>query len=214
MKTNSLKLNNFSLAFGDNVLFKNLDYEFLPGIYIFSGPSGVGKSSLMRCIAGLNTDYSGSIILNDEIMTGTTPKIHMVHQHYTSFPWLDIVANTLMVFKGHKVKVTKDTKKYAKEVLIQLGLEEHLKKKPHQLSGGQNQRVSIASALINNMSPVILYDEMTSALDEKNSYRVVNLIKEHQRQNQNIVIVITHEAHVAKALGGTRVEFTEKWRIR
>ena len=82
------------------------------------------------------------------------------------------------------------------------------------MSGGQNQRVSIASALINNMSPVILYDEMTSALDEKNSYRVVNLIKEHQRQNQNIVIVITHEAHVAKALGGTRVEFTEKWRIR
>ena len=214
MKTNSLKLNNFSLAFGDNVLFKDLDYEFLPGIYIFSGPSGVGKSSLMRCIAGLNTDYSGSIILNDEIMTGTTPKIHMVHQHYTSFPWLDIVANTLMVFKGHKVKVTKDTKKYAKEVLIQLGLEEHLKKKPHQLSGGQNQRVSIASALINNMSPVILYDEMTSALDEKNSYRVVNLIKEHQRQNQNIVIVITHEADVAKALVGTRVEFTENWRIR
>lgn len=213
MEINSLKLENFSFAYGKNLLFKNLNYEFTPGIYIFSGPSGVGKSTLMRCIAGLNTDYSGSIILNGETLKKTSPKVHMVHQHYTSFPWLNVLDNTLMVFKGHKIKITKELKQNAIDVLTRLGLEEHIKKKPHQLSGGQDQRLSIASALVNYMSPVILYDEMTSALDEDNDYIVSELIKAHQRQFQNIVIVITHEAHVARELGGKVINFTENWRI-
>lgn len=213
MEQNSLKLENFTLSFGDNLLFKNLNYEFTPGIYIFSGESGVGKSTLMRAIAGLNTNYSGSIILNGKTLNTTTPDVHMVHQHYTSFPWLNLVDNTLMVFKGHKVKVTKEMRKNAEEILTTMGLGEHLNQKPYQISGGQDQRLSIASALVNYMSPVILYDEMTSALDEKNDYLIADLIKSHQKQYQNIVIVITHEQHVARALGGTTIEFTKEWRI-
>ena len=137
----------------------------------------------------------------------------MVHQHYTSFPWLNAVDNTLMVFKGHKVKVTSELRQNAIDVLTELGLDEHIRKKPHQLSGGQDQRLSIASSLVNYMSPVILYDEMTSALDEENDFKVAELIKAHQKQYQNIVIVITHEDHVAKALNGTTINFTESWRI-
>ncbi len=213
MTTNNLRLENFSLAFGDNVLFKNLNYEFKPGIYVFSGPSGVGKSTLMRTIAGLNQNYTGSIILNGKVLKGTTPDVHMVHQHYTSYPWLDLVNNTLMVYKGHRQKVTKEVRQRAIDMLKTLGLGDHLKKKPGQLSGGQDQRLSIASALINDMSPVILYDEMTSALDDLNDYLVADLIKKHQQKCQNIVILITHETHVIKALNGTIVEFSEDFRI-
>lgn len=208
-----LKLENFSLSFGENELFRNLNYDFNPGIYTFTGPSGVGKSTLLRAIAGLNSNYTGTISVNGKSYKRPTPLVHMVHQHYTSFPWLNCVDNTLMVYKGHKVKVTKELKERAIEILKVLGLEEHLYKKPGQLSGGQDQRLSIASALINNISPVILYDEMTSALDEKNDYIIAELIRNHQKENNNIVIVITHEEHVKAALGGTDIFFSETFRL-
>ena len=210
---NILKIENFSLSFGENELFRNLTCQFTPGIYTFSGPSGVGKSTLMRAIAGLNTDYTGTISVNGQVCKSYTPLVHMMHQHYTSFPWLDCIENTIMIWKGHKMKVTKEMREYAIEVLKALGLEEHMHKKPGQLSGGQDQRLSIASALINDVSPIIMYDEMTSALDEQNDYIIVDLIKKHQQKNNNIVIVITHEEHVKEALGGKDIFFSEEFRI-
>ena len=213
MENNILKIENFSLAFGDNVLFRNLTCEFTPGIYTFSGPSGVGKSTLMRAIAGLNTNYTGTISVNGTPIKKYSPLVHMMHQHYTSFPWLNCIDNTLMVCKGHKIKITKEIREYACEILKLLGLEEHMYKKPGQLSGGQDQRLSIASALINDVSPVIMYDEMTSALDERNDMIIVDLIKKQQKANNNIVIVITHEEHVKEALGGKDIFFSEEFRL-
>ncbi len=214
MENNVLKIENFSLSFGENELFRNLTYEFTPGIYTFSGPSGVGKSTLMRAIAGLNTNYTGTISVNGKVIKKYTPLVHMVHQHYTSFPWINCMDNALMVCKGHKEKITDEKRAYTHEILKKIGLEEHIKKRPGQLSGGQDQRLSIVSALINDTSPVIMYDEMTSALDETNDFIVVNLIKEHQKKNNSIIIVITHEEHVKIALGGTDIFFSPEWRLR
>lgn len=211
---NLLKINDFHMAFGDNVLFDNFEYTFRPGIYAFSGPSGVGKSTLMRIIAGLEKRYTGEIILNDKKVTGTTPNIHMVHQHYTSFPWLNVLDNTLMVYKGHKIKPTARDIQEAKKVLEELGLSEHLRKYPSQISGGQDQRLSLASAFINKWSPVVLYDEPTSALDNVNDMLVVKLIREHQRKYNTIEIIITHEEHVVKGLGAKVLEFTPEFRLR
>lgn len=210
----SLKISNFTLAFGDNVLFENFDYEFKPGIYLFKGPSGVGKSTLMRVIAGLERRFKGKIELDGKELRGFTPDVHMMHQHYTSFPWLNLLDNTLMVYKGHKVKPNAADTAEAMAVLARLGLEEHIKKRPSQISGGQDQRLSLASVFINRWSPVILYDEPTSALDQLNDELVVEMILERQAKYGTIEIVITHEDHVTEGLHGTVLDFTPEFRLR
>lgn len=214
MKSNLLQVKNFNMAFGENVLFTNFEYDFKPGIYVLSGPSGVGKSTLMRIIAGLEKRYTGDIILNGEKLTSTSPLVHMMHQHYTSYPWLNVLKNTLMVYKGHKINPTDADIEEAKAILGKLGLSEHIDKLPSQISGGQDQRLSLASALINKWSPVIMYDEPTSALDNVNDELVVELIKEHQKKYGTIEIVITHEEHVVKGLNATVLELTPEFRLR
>ena len=240
MKKRMLRLEDISLSFGDNELFANLDYVFSPGIYAFSGPSGVGKTTLMRMIAGLEGIYSGKISIEKDVdvKLDTTsveyglfgidskiqrvqsvidkpiPEIHMVHQHYKSFPWLSCISNVLMVYKGHKVKPTAEDRKEAIEVLERLGIAEHSKKLPTQISGGQDQRLSLASAFVNRWSDVMLYDEPTSALDEINDMLVVDLIKEHQAKYHTIEIIITHEQHVIDGLNPTIIEFSPEFRIR
>ena len=226
MSVKSLRLENISLSFGKNEIFANMNYEFTPGIYAFSGPSGVGKSTLMRMIAGLESRYSGNIILTkcDDFVnpfgcyhsyniTKPSPEVHMVHQHYKSFPWLSCFNNVLMVHKGHKAKVTQEDRKDAFAILERLGIREHADKYPTQVSGGQDQRLSLASAFVNRWSSVVLYDEPTSALDDLNDMLVVDLIREHQARYNTIEIIITHEQHVIDGLNPTIIEFTPEFRI-
>lgn len=210
---NILQIRNFSMAFGENILFSNFDYDFEPGIYAFSGPSGVGKSTLMRIIAGLEDRYTGDIILNGKKVTTYSAERHMVHQHYTSFPWLTVLKNALMVYKGHQIEPTAEDAEEAKQVLKELGLEEHLSKLPSQISGGQDQRLSLASAFINKWSKVFLYDEPTSALDNDNDMIVVEMIKRHQKKYGTIEIIITHEEHVIEGLGAKVLDFTSEFRL-
>lgn len=210
---NILQLRNFGMRFDENVLFTHMDLDLEPGIYAFSGPSGCGKSTLMRCIAGLETRYTGDIFLNGVKQNGCSKKKHAVHQHYTSFPWLNVYENAMMVYKGHQITPTAEDIKEAKEILKKLGLEEHLNKLPSQISGGQDQRLSLASAIINRWSKVFLYDEPTSALDNDNDMIVVEMIKEHQKKYGTIEIIITHEEHVIEGLDAKILEFTPEFRL-
>ncbi len=210
---NLLQLRNFGMRFDENVLFTHLDLDLEPGIYAFAGPSGCGKSTLMRCIAGLENRYTGDIFLNGIKQSGCSQKKHMVHQHYTSFPWLSVYENAMMVYKGHQITPTVADIKEAKMVLRELGLEEHLDKLPSQISGGQDQRLSLASAFINRWSNVFLYDEPTSALDSDNDMIVVEMIKRHQQMYGTIEIIITHEEHVIEGLDAKILEFTPEFRL-
>lgn len=208
---NELRFENFGKAYGENVIFENFNYTFVPGIYAFCGESGSGKSTLMRCIAGLEK-HTGEIYIGDINLKGTTPYVHMVHQHYYSFPWLKMVKNVLMVFIGHKVKITEAHRNEAKSLLIRFGLGKHISKIPSQISGGMDQRLSLCSAFINPWSKVFLYDEPSSGLDYSNTKILAELIKEHQQKYGTIEIIITHDEKLLELLDPTVIEFTEEFK--
>ena len=208
---NELRFEDFRKAYGDNVIFDNFNYTFQQGIYAFMGESGVGKNTLMRCIAGLEK-YTGKIYLNGNELKGTTPKVHMVHQHYYSFPWLNLEDNVLMVFVGHKERITEKDREEAREFLTRFGLGNHLSKIPSQISGGMDQRLSLCSAFINPWSNVVLYDEPSSGLDEGNARILAELIAEHQQRYGTIEIIITHDERLRKLLNPTVIEFTEEFK--
>ena len=207
-----LRFEGFGKSFGNNVIFENFNYTFNQGIYAFLGESGSGKSTLMRCIAGLE-GHTGKIYLDGIELKGTTPDVHMVHQHYYSFPWLNLEQNVLMVFVGHRVKITEAHREEAKSFLTRFGLEEHLFKIPSQISGGMDQRLSLCSAFVNPWSKVLLYDEPSSGLDYGNAKILAELIIEHQHKYGTIEIIITHDEKLLELLKPTVVEFTEEFKI-
>jgi len=207
-----LRFENFGKAYGDNVIFENFNYTFAPGIYAFMGESGSGKSTLMRCIAGL-VKHTGKIFLDSTELTGTTPLVHMVHQHYYSFPWLNLEKNVLMVFIGHKVKITEAHREEARRILTRFGLGDHLSKIPSQISGGMDQRLSLCSAFVNPWSKVVLYDEPSSGLDYGNAKILAELITEHQLKYGTIEIIITHDEKLLELLNPIVIQFTEEFKI-
>ena len=209
-----LKIINYSKRFGDEILFTNMSYTFTPGVYSFEGQSGVGKTTLMRCIAGLDKDYQGTIALSGKILSGTNVDVHMVHQHYWSYPWLNCLDNVLMTYKGHRIRITKEVRQLAISFLTEFGLGNEVYKKPGKISGGQDQRLSMVGALINPESRVFLFDEPSSALDEDNTKLCARLIRELQIRNNAVVIVITHDALLKKELNPIRIVFDDKFRFR
>lgn len=209
-----LEIKNFSLCFKEHTLFRNFAYTFTPGIYAFSGESGVGKSTLMRAIAGLNRNYTGDILLNGQRITGYGPQVYMMHQHYMSFPWLNLLDNVLMVYKGGRQKIRPEDRVEARQVLERIGLGDHMYKRPAAISGGQDQRDNIANAFMNKWSRVFLFDEPTSALDEENIQMVARLMREYQQKHESIYIVISHQDSLIKALDATIVPFTKELCLR
>lgn len=188
---NTLNIKNLTKEFEDAVL-ENYSEDFVDGIYLVIGESGCGKTTLMRCIAGL-TDYDGEIILNGKRLKGHGTDVHMVHQHYFSFPWMNELQNVLMVHKGHKTKITPDLIREAKETLEKTKISDRENNTPMEISGGQDQRLSICSALVNHESRVFIYDEPTSALDMENTALIAKLIREHQEKDHSIEFIVTHD---------------------
>ena len=177
-------IQDLSLAFGKQVLFKHLDLTLLPNEWVsLLGCSGVGKSTLLRLIAGLEIQgkIQGNIIFHPNIRVAWLP------QKDTLYPWLSIIDNVQLenVLLGNKS---------AKTTLQQVGMSEHLHKNCYQLSGGQKQRVALARVLMQN-ADLVLLDEPFSALDAISRYQLQNLA--HELLKNKSVLLVTHDPQEA-----------------
>lgn len=166
------------------------------------GPSGSGKTTLLNMIGGLDQYTSGDLIINGistkkyrdrDWDTYRNHKVGFVFQSYNLIPHQSVLANVELALTLSGVS-KKERRKRAIAALKKVGLEDHIHKKPNQLSGGQMQRVAIARALVNNPD-ILLLDEPTGALDTNTSIQIMELIKEVA--NDKLVIMVTHNPDLA-----------------
>ena len=169
---------------------------------VILGPSGAGKSTILNLLGGMDKVTSGDIIIDDKNISKFSDKeltkyraenIGFIFQFYNILPTLTVLENVEIV--NDIVKTPKDAKKILKDV----GLEKHANKFPNQLSGGEQQRVSIARAIAKDPL-LLLCDEPTGALDSKTGVEVLKLLKEQCDSNngENTVIIVTHNSLIAE----------------
>jgi len=194
-----LKIEDIHKSFSSSEVLKGISFDVRKGETIcFIGPSGTGKSTLLRCINQLTIPDSGSIFLNGEEVThaGTRinyyrQKIGMVFQNFYLFDHLTAVRNVEIALLKVKGMNARDAREKAMTELTQVGMAEWADHYPAELSGGQAQRVSIARALA--MDPdVMLFDEPTSALDPELTREVLEVMKKLAQQGMTM-LVVTHE---------------------
>ena len=178
------------------------------------GPSGSGKTTLLNIVGGLDHYTSGDLIINGistkEYKDNDWDKyrnhsVGFVFQSYNLIPHQSVLANVELALTISGVN-PKQRKNKAIKVLKQVGLGEHIYKKPNQLSGGQMQRVAIARALINDPD-ILLADEPTGALDTKTSTQIMNLLKEVSKEK--LVIMVTHNPDLAQEYSTRIIKITD-----
>ncbi len=205
---NIIKIRNIIRDFelGSEIVhvLKNIDLDIEKGEYVaIMGPSGSGKSTLMNILGCLDTPTSGTYILNgedvsqmsdDELAEIRNKEIGFVFQTFNLLPRTTALDNVAlpMVYAGASKK---DRTERAKQVLIDVGLEDRMDHRPNQLSGGQRQRVAVGRALVNKPS-IILADEPTGNLDTKTGVEIMNLFEDIHKAG-NTIIVVTHEEEIA-----------------
>ncbi|MDY4429353.1 amino acid ABC transporter ATP-binding protein [Evtepia sp.] len=213
-----LQVSGLVKRFGTETVLNGIDLDVHKGeVVVVLGPSGCGKSTLLRCMNGLEPLTEGTIRLDgEEITTGgkkitqLRQKIGMVFQSYDLFPHKNIIDNITLapvkVQKRPKAEVEQDAEKLLKRV----GLWEKRKAFPRELSGGQKQRVAIIRALCMNPE-VMLFDEVTAALDPEMVREVLDVMLELAEQGMTMVIV-THEMQFARAIAD-RIIFLDRGHI-
>lgn len=210
-----IKMVNVTKSFGELVVLRNINVEIKKGeVLVVLGPSGSGKSTLIRCINRLEKIDEGKILLDGKDIYSPDMDVHklrtrvgMVFQQFNLFPHMKVIDNIML--SPIKVKnISKDkAKEEAMELLKKVGLEDKFNSFPHELSGGQQQRVAIARALAMNPE-VMLFDEVTSALDPELVKGVLETMKELATMGMTMVVV-THEMGFAKEVAD-RVIFMDE----
>lgn len=169
----------------------DVDVEVKEGEFIsIVGASGCGKSTLLRMIAGLETPTSGEIRIGGKKIENPSVEIGMIFQESRLFPWLSVEKN--IEFGIHDKLAKEEKEELVKKHIELVGLKSFEKALPKQLSGGMQQRVSIARALINNPS-VLLLDEPFGALDALTRINMQNEVLKIWEQEKTTMILITHD---------------------
>ena len=177
-----------------------VDLEINQGEFVvILGPSGAGKSTLLNLLGGMDKSTSGNIFIGENDISKYTDKeltryrasdVGFIFQFYNIMPTLTVDENVNLI------KDVTNTSKDSKEVLQSVGLLKHRDKFPQELSGGEQQRVSIARAIMKNPK-VLLCDEPTGALDSKTGVEVLKLLRK-QSDSDTTVIIVTHNALIAE----------------
>ncbi len=213
-----INVNGLRKAFGENEVLKSIDMSIAQSeVVVVIGPSGSGKSTFLRCLNGLEQATAGHIMISGHELTDPKANIHrlcrevgMVFQRFNLFHHLNVLDNiTIGPRKVLKIPV-KESRRFARELLVKVGLAEKENSYPDELSGGQQQRVAIARALA--MKPkVMLFDEPTSALDPEMVGEVLQVMRQLAKEGMTMVVV-THEMGFAREVGH-RVMFMDEGQI-
>lgn len=195
--------------FGANTILDGIDFSLAKGeVAVILGPSGCGKSTFLRCLIGLETIDAGKVLLKGKPVTyaGTLRNgLGMVFQSYDLFPHLTVLENVTLAPVQVAGKTKVEAQKTAETLLKRVGLWEKRDFYPRELSGGQKQRVAIVRALAMNPS-VMLFDEVTAALDPEMVHEVLQVILELADEGLSMVIV-THEMQFARSVADRIVFF-------
>lgn len=201
-----IKIENLNYAYTDTPVLKNISFEIQENEMVgLLGLSGSGKTTLLKILSGLLQPESGiyTIESNKAYEKGKRNKmlvneLGVVFQDYNLFMHLTVLDNLVLPYRLRFKKSKEESKKVAIEMLSQFGLQEHLYKFPNECSGGQQQRIAIARALILNPR-VLLIDEPTAALDQENTMIVSELLRDLNKKGLT-VIVITHDIPFAQSI--------------
>jgi len=214
-----IQLQGVRKSFGDNLVLDGIDLDVALGeVLVIIGPSGSGKSTLLRCVNLLEPIQAGRIVFDGEEITrkgfdvtALRARIGIVFQQFNLFPHLTVMDNLTLAARRIKKLPRTEAEGRARELLRVVGLPEKADQHPHQLSGGQQQRVAIARALM--MSPnVVLFDEVTSALDPELVGEVLVVMRDLARGHGTTMLVVTHEMQFAREVGD-RVVFMDGGKI-
>jgi ABC-type polar amino acid transport system ATPase subunit len=213
-----IRVESLRKSFGDHVVLDGIDLTVATGeVLVVIGPSGSGKSTLLRCINLLEPINGGRIFLEgDEItrkgvnVNQIRQRIGIVFQQFNLFPQLKVIDNLTLAVRRVRKKPRREAEARAVDLLRRVGLADKARQYPHQLSGGQQQRVAIARALM--MEPhVMLFDEVTSALDPELVGEVLIVMRDLARAGMTMVVV-THEMQFAREVGDWLI-FIDEGRI-
>ncbi|MGL5997383.1 MAG: amino acid ABC transporter ATP-binding protein [Pseudomonas proteolytica] len=213
-----IEFQGFNKFFGEQQVLDGIDLSVQSGeVVVILGPSGCGKSTLLRCLNGLEVAHSGSLRLaGKELLDPHTDwrqvrqDVGMVFQSYHLFPHMSVLDNILLGPLKVQKREPREAREQAEKLLERVGLADKRDAFPRQLSGGQQQRIAIVRSLCMNPQ-VMLFDEVTAALDPEMVKEVLEVIQDLARDGMTLLIV-THEMAFARAVAD-RVVFMEAGRI-
>lgn len=212
-----IELTRFSKKFGSVPVLQDVDLSIREGeVVVILGPSGCGKSTLLRCLNGLELGHAGQYRFAGQDLPANTDwrqvrqQIGMVFQSYHLFPHMTVLENIVLGPLSVQKRTRVDAQRQAETLLTRVGLLDKRDAYPRELSGGQQQRIAIVLALCMNPR-VMLFDEVTAALDPEMVKEVLEVILDLARSGMTLLIV-THEMAFARAVAD-RILFMDGGRI-
>ena len=196
-----IEFRNIVKSFDTQVVLKGINLDIYENEFVtLLGPSGCGKTTLLRILGGFLDADEGKVIFDNEDITDKPPyerELNTVFQKYALFPHLSVYEN--IAFAQRVIGVsTREIKKNVPRMLSLVGLSEKYKSFPNELSGGEQQRVALARALVNKPA-LLLADEPTGNLDPGNSWEIMKLLDEINKQGTTVVVV-THNMEIVERM--------------